>query len=142
MWSNNSTICAVTGWGTTTRKSVITKNSALLSYSDLLSYDSTEHKFAISDKAMEIIINLKPGSASGLPFAVKANDTLIYTGYFWPGYSSLSCNWIVIDPVMTNIEKKMKVNLGYPGLFQGDFIPDKRNDPRIIKIFKMDRKLK
>ncbi|PCJ82500.1 MAG: hypothetical protein COA49_00070 [Bacteroidetes bacterium] len=121
--------------------SVITESSPLITYADFLSYDSTEYTFELSEKAKEIIKNLEH-AVHGLAFAIKANDTLIYTGYFWPSYSSASCDWIVIDPLMTNVGDKISVRLGYPGLVQGQIIQDKRNDERIIEIFKHDNKLK
>jgi hypothetical protein len=77
-----------------------------------------------------------------LAFAIKANDTLVYTGYFWPSYSSVSCDWVVVDPNMTGIGNTMQVSLGYPGLIQGKIIQDKRNDKRIVQILREDRKLK
>jgi hypothetical protein len=121
--------------------SVITDSLPLITYSEFLSYDSTECIFELSNNAIEAIGSLKH-SVHGLAFAIKANDTLIYTGYFWPGYSSASCDWIVIDPLMTSISNKIQVKLGYPGLVQGQIIEDKRNDSRIIRIFKQDNKLK
>lgn len=120
---------------------VITENSPLIYYSDFLSYDSTECIFELSDRAIEAIKDLEH-SVHGLAFAIKANDTLIYTGYFWPSYSSASCDWTVIDPFMTSIGNKIQVKLGYPGLVQGQIIQDNRNDGRIIRIFKQDNKLK
>ncbi|HET6558398.1 MAG TPA: hypothetical protein VFG54_13855 [Prolixibacteraceae bacterium] len=121
--------------------SVVTKNTPLIYYSDFLSYDSTEYTFEVSDRALEAIKNLNH-SVHGLPFAIMANDTLVYTGYFWPSYSSASCDWVVIDPIMASIGKRIQVRLGYPGLVQGHTIEDKRNDERIIRIFKLDNKLK
>lgn len=121
--------------------SVVTKNTPLIYYSDFLSYDSTECTFEVSDKAVAAIKNLEH-SVHGLPFAIKANDTLIYTGYFWPSYSSASCNWVVIDPIMTSLYQKIQVRLGYPGLIEGQTIQDNRNDERIIRILKLDHKLK
>lgn len=121
--------------------SVVTKDTPLISYSDILSYDSSEYAFELSDKALAAIKNLEL-SVYGLPFAIKANGTLIYTGYFWPSYSSASCDWVVIDPIMANIGNKIQVRLGYPGLIQGQTIQDKRNDERIIQILKLDHKLK
>jgi hypothetical protein len=120
---------------------VVTEKAALIFYSDIISYDSTECIFELSDRAIEAIKGLKH-SVNGLAFGIKVNDKLIYTGYFWPGYSSASCDWVVIDPFMTSIGNKIQVRLGYPGLVQGQTIQDKRNDGRIIQILKQDNKLK
>jgi len=120
---------------------LITESTPLINYSDFLLYDSSEYSFELSDKAVEKIDSMEY-SVHGLAFAVKANDTLIYTGYFWPGYSSASCDWIVIDPLMVRTGNKIKVRLGYPGTIPGLVIEDKRNDERLIRIFKHDGKLK
>ncbi len=121
--------------------SVITQSSPLIYYSDILSYDSSEFTYQLSDRAKKAIEKLNL-PLHGLAFAVMANGTLVYTGYFWPSYSSASCDWVVIDPIMTSFRKAMEVSLGYPGLLQGQIIPDKRNDARLINILKLDNKLK
>ena len=117
-----------------------TKATPLINYGDFISYNSVNYSFELSDKAKNTIKNMEY-SVHGVPFAIKANGTLIYSGYFWPSYSSASCDWIVIDPTMISIENTIWVQLGYPGLLQGQVIPDKRNDSRIIKIFEGDNKL-
>jgi hypothetical protein len=115
--------------------------SPLVAYNDILSYDSINHTFELSDNGKERIIQLNL-KVNGLPFAVKANNTLIYTAYFWPGYSSSSCMWIVADPIYLYSSNLLPIRLGYPGLFPGAKIEDKRNDPRIIEIFERDGKLR
>ncbi len=117
-------------------KTIKTKTTPLISYSDFISYDSVNYVFQISDKAKKAINGIGYSA-----FAIKADGALIYSGYFWPSYSSASCDWVVIDPIMTSYDNKMKVNLGYPGLVHRQLIPDKRNDSRIIKIFEHDNKL-
>jgi hypothetical protein len=119
---------------------VITADTPIIEYADLLSYTPREYVFKITDKAKEIVANL-PHSVFGLGFAVKANNTLIYTGYFWPSYSSLACSWVVADPLWTSMNNSLKIELGYPGLMEGVTIPDKRNDNRILDIFRRDDKL-
>ena len=117
-----------------------TQASPLISYADFISYDPVNYTFELSDQAQNTIASMEH-AVHGVAFAVKANGTLIYSGYFWPSYSSASCDWVVIDPLMTSIDNKITVSLGYPGPIQGQVIPDKRNDSRIIKIFESDNKL-
>lgn len=119
---------------------VNTKNAPLIKYSDFLSYDSSEYTFELSDEVKEEIYNLEH-SVQGIAFAIKVDDTLIYTGYFWPGYPSASCDWVVIDPMSLGTGNKIIVNLGYPSLIQGQSIIDKRNDIRILSVFERDNKL-
>ncbi len=119
---------------------VTTKSEVLVNYSDIISYDSDNYIFELSDAAVTKIKNLDY-SVNGLAFAVKANEELIYTGYFWPGFSSASCAWLVIDPISLS-DGKAEVKLGYPTLYPDQYIEDKRNDERIIDILKLDNKLK
>jgi hypothetical protein len=119
---------------------ITTNNFPLIGYLDFISYDPKNYTFEISDKAKNAIGNLEH-SVHGVAFSVTANGTIIYSGYFWPSYSSASCDWIVIDPVMVGSDNKITVNLGYPGLVQGHTIKDRRNDGRIIRIFESDAKL-
>lgn len=120
--------------------SVVTKEVAFIGYEELLSYDPEAHLFQLSGIAKERIENLE--DIHGVPFAIKADGKLIYTGYFWQSYSSGICDWVAIDPLLMRIGNELKVQLGYPGLVQGQVIPDRRNDKRIIEIFQRDNKLK
>jgi hypothetical protein len=119
---------------------VVLKNKPLLTYSDILSYDSSKFVFKISDNGKVAIENLQQ-SVRGVAFGIKANNVLIYTGYFWSGFSSLSCQWVVIDPLMVSLHNELRVDLGYPGSIEGQVIPDKRNDKRILDIFASNNKL-
>ncbi len=119
---------------------LVTKDSPLINYADFLSYDSADHSFVISDEAKEAVENLQQ-SVTGVAFALKANDTLIYSGYFWPSTSSAICDWVVIDPITASMENKLEVRIGYPGPDYAEGTPDRRNDPRIIMIFASDGKL-
>jgi hypothetical protein len=38
-------------------------------------------------------------------------------------------------------KNQFKVSLGYPELIRGDYIPDNRNDDRIIDLLRRDNKL-
>lgn len=120
--------------------SVEIKLEPLISYSEIKSYNSKKYTFKISDKAREAVEGLEH-SVFGLPLAFVANDEVIYTAYFWPSYSSGSCQWVVIDPLMVQMNNKLTVSLGYPGPFEGITIPDMRNSPMILDIFQRDKKL-
>jgi len=117
---------------------VVLNEFPLIAYSDFLSYDSQHYTFLITDNAKDTIASLEH-STHGLPFAIVADNTLIYTGYFWPSYSSQSCAWLVIESAF--IENNLRLSLGYPGGANSLQIPDRRNDSRILAIFRNDRKL-
>lgn len=112
----------------------------LIRYADFLSYDPGKHIFKISEDAKKAIENMEH-AVDGVAFGVTADGELVYTGYFWPAYSSLICNWLCIDPVWLHQGNELRVQLGYPVMMEGWDIPDKRDDPRILKIFRRDGKL-
>ena len=120
--------------------SVVIEEEPLVPYEDIRSYNSKEHEFRITSEASSAIESL-PHSVTGLPFAVTADREIIYTGYFWPAYSSATCQWIVIDPLMLFGRNKLRVQLGYPGPLYGVEIPDERNQRKILKILRSDGKL-
>lgn len=119
--------------------SVVTKKIPLISYNDFISYDLNEYTFEISDGAENAVKDLNLPT-DGTAFAMKSDDEIVYTGYFWPSYSSGICNWIIIDPYIS-ASNKLKVHLGYPWEMDEFDIPDKRNDSRIIQTFRRDNKL-
>jgi len=119
---------------------VIPKEDPIVYYYDIFLYDSTEHIFHISDKAKNLISNLYP-PVTGTAFALMVNSKLVYTGYFWPGYSSSNCDWMIIDPTQVEFANEMQVTAGYPGENDKLGIPDKRNDPLIIEMLSRDKKL-
>jgi len=112
----------------------------LVYYSDFISYNSKTYIFVISNDSKDRIQNLEH-SVHGIPFALKVDNNLVYTGYFWPSYSSAMCKWIVIDPMRLLISNELKVYLGYPWSQSVVGIPDKRNDNQILDIFRSDNKL-
>ena len=121
--------------------SVKLHDAPLIGYQDIKSYNSKKHIFKISDYSVGVAKD-QEHSVHGLAFAVVANDEVVYSGYFWPAYSSMSCQWIVIDPLMIFGDNELNVELGYPGLFEGADIVDERNNELILDIFRRDGKLK
>ena len=111
----------------------------IISYNEIILYDSTYHVFQIeSSKAQEL--SQKNWSVQGIAFSITINKSIIYSGYFMPGYSSLGIDWIAIDPL--SIDSKIRVTLGYPGDWPQLASRDPRNDDRIINLLLKDNKLK
>lgn len=123
------------------KSSVAIQKDPLIAYREFKSYNAQKHLFKISNSAAELVKDLDH-SVHGLPFAMVANDEVVYTGYFWPSYSSMGCQWIVIDPLMFSGDNELRVELGYPGQIEGMDIPDERNNELILDIFRRDDKLK
>ncbi len=111
----------------------------LIGYSDFVSYDASEHIFELSDPGNEYISD-QGFTLHGEPFAITVDGEIIYTGYFWAGFSSTGCLWVVTDPFFAD-DIGLQIQLGYPGEIDGVEIPDRRNDPRILATFRQDGKL-
>ncbi len=116
----------------------IIKSDPFINYSGLLSYNSKEYTFTISQDAKKKMMDIQ-FPVSGIAFAVVVHNEIIYTGYFWPGYSSQACVWTTIDPLHLYSGNELWVTLGYPGEISQ--IADKRNDSRILDVFRRDGKL-
>lgn len=111
----------------------------VISYNDIILYDSAGHYFQISESKAQELSQMK-WTTQGSAFSLTINKQIIYSGYFMPGYSSLGLDWISIDPLA--FDSKIRVTLGYPvdwPQFQG---PDPRNDSRIINYLSKDNKLR
>jgi len=121
---------------------VVISDTKIIDYSDIISYSSKDYTFTVSDSLSDRLNDFENHSIHGVPFALAIDKKIIYTGYFWASYSSMSCDWITIDPLNISGKNELKVRLGYPGMIQGDSIPDKRNDSRLIEVLKKDKKLK
>jgi len=122
--------------------SVVLENKALITYNQILYYSPKEYKFELDKSAIDTI-NQEGGLKYHFKaFAVTVDKNIIYTGYFWPGYASTIKKWFTIDPILNSGNNTLKVQLAYPtNSFAGTYT-DLRNDPRMIKVFRRDGKIK
>jgi hypothetical protein len=116
-------------------------DSVIIYYDEILSYNSDTYTFTVSESCANKLNDFKNNHIHGKTFAVTVDKELIYTGYFWCGFSSSMVDWVTIDPLNYSGKNRLSVSLGYPGLIQGDYIPDDRNDYRILDILRRDGKL-
>ena len=121
--------------------SVIMSDSALIKYDEIISYNMRNYSFKISDRIADWLNDFEHSRIHTRAFALTIDKEIIYTGYFWAGFSSAMCGWIVIDPLNYSGNNELIVKLGYPGLVVGDTIPDKRNDKKLLDVLRMDNKL-
>jgi hypothetical protein len=110
----------------------------LIYYSEIISYNSTDHFFVI-DPVKADQLRKKSWPTSGTPFALTIDKQIIYSGHLIPGYSSSGSDWYSIDPL--SLGGKLRVTLGYPGDQPNFRDTDRRNDPRIINLLDKDHKL-
>lgn len=122
--------------------SVVLNDTALIKYEDIQWYDSVNYTFKISDKPAIWLNDVQYNQTHERAFAITIEKRIIYTGYFWAGFSSAICDWIVIDPLNYSGKNELTVNLGYPGLMPGMNITDNRNDKELLEILRLDKKLK
>lgn len=113
-------------------------DSVIISYVEIIGYDSTKHQFLFKDEVGERMRSIIfPGIPK--PFAIAVDKEVIYIAYFIPAYSSSSRNvCFMVDPYTFN--NKYRIELGY---FDPDLkdCEDLRNDVRIIERFTEDNKL-
>jgi hypothetical protein len=130
--------------GTTSKiidSSVTLSDSVIINYDEIVSYNSKTYTFTLTEPSAKRLNDFKNNHIHGTPFAITIDKKLIYTGYFWCGFSSAMVDWVTIDPLNYSGKNQLTVSLGYPGLIIGDYIPDNRNDERIMDILKRDGKL-
>jgi hypothetical protein len=131
--------------GTYTRKidnsSVVLSDSVIIYYDNIISYSDDTYTFTVTKDVADRLDDFKNNKIHGKAFAVTVDKKIIYTGYFWCGFSSSSVDWVTIDPLNYSGKNLLPVSLGYPGLFEGDYIPDNRNDPELLNLLRRDSKL-
>ena len=116
-------------------------DSVIIYYDEIESYNSDTYTFTVTESCADKLNDFENNHIHGTPFAVTVDKEIIYTGYFWCSFSSASVDWVTIDPLNYSGKNHLRVSLGYPGLFEGDFIPDNRNDHRILDFLRADGKL-
>ena len=89
------------------------QDEPILPVDDVVAYSKQTHEIEVTTAAYERI-NRLPVPVTGTPFVVCAGGEPIYAGAFWPLYSSLSFDGVVI-PVPLVEEGRVQITLGYPG---------------------------
>ena len=102
----------------------------ILSIDDIIAYSWKTHEIGLTASAYERIGELEV-PVNGTTFVVCLGREPIYAGAFWPVYSSLSFDGVVVKIPLTD-DQTMQIALGYPSpsFFTGE---DPRSDPRILQ---------
>ena len=113
----------------------------IVSYREILGYDSARHIFLLAARAGKRVRN-KDYPVGSTHFAIAVDDKLIYVASFIPAYSSMSCiDCIAVDPYSYNNKYRFSLGYPYPGSDKYFPHPDPRNDKRIISRIAKDNKL-
>ena len=117
------------------------EDQPLISIKDIVSYTEETHEIELTSAGYEKIHRLKVPT-NGIAFAVCLNESPVYSGAFWPAYSSQSFDGVVIDPILISQDPStIQIKLGYPEpqFFTGE---DPRSDPILLQSLKNAGKLK
>lgn len=116
----------------------ITPEDIIISYDQIVCYDSTQHVFQITNSALEYL-NKNYREVTPSPICIALEGKAVYTFYLIPGYSSIGCpDCITADPQTTL--PLLVLRLGYPET--KDFsATDLRNTHSLIERLKKDNKL-
>lgn len=115
---------------------IILMDEAVIRSDEILSYNSTTHSFEVSENAAERLQDLYQSA-----FAITIDREVVYTAYFWSGFSSHIVDWVIADILTLEMSNILKIQLGYPHLMEDMNIPDRRNDSRILSVLERDKKL-
>ena len=110
---------------------------ALLTDEDLLAYRASGHDFTLTAAGVNKLKNIK----SKTPFCLKVDDQLVYTGFLMPGYLSLACSGIIIDPI-SYANNTIAVRLNYTAASSRHLIKDLRNNAVLLKALEEQGKLR
>jgi hypothetical protein len=110
----------------------------ILSIHDIIAYTWETHTIELTASGYERVVELEV-PIDGTIFVVCLGREPIYTGAFWPMYSSLSFNGVAIKLPLTD-DHTMQLTLGYPSqsFFKGE---DPRFDRRILQSLERAGKL-
>jgi len=110
-------------------------DNPIIEYKDIISYNTDLNVYTVTRQARDTVISLT-SPVSGPPFAVTIDKEIIYTGYFWPVTSPVTCDWTHIDPLFIDFWDGLKV---MPANNRDK--PNPGNDADLIKILRRDKKL-
>ncbi len=133
-----ATPSSLTSPPTTVITNAVIENTPLVADNDILSYLPSETTFMLRKDIKPIIERYGSDKA----FVVMVNNEPVYFGMFHPAYySSINFGVATIDPIFFN-NNALKIQYatfsGYPDLAA----LDKRNDRRILNVFRVTGRLK
>ncbi len=111
----------------------------VISEDDILSYRRDTHEMVLTDAACQRLSQIQV-PVSGIPFLVCVDRAPVYWGAFWPLYSSLSFDGVVVSVPLTGDDTIVRIDTGYPGpsFFTGE---DPRSDPHVLQALQKAGKL-
>ena len=92
--------------------SVILSDSVIIYYDEIVSYNSDAYTFTLTESSADRLNDFKNNHIHGTPFAVTVDKEVIYTGYFWCGFSSSMVDWVTIDPLNYSGKNQLRYRSG------------------------------
>jgi hypothetical protein len=112
----------------------------LISNDDIVSYTWDTHEIKLTPEAFQRLQALQVPT-TGVSFVICVDDSPLYWGAFWAGYSSQSFTGVTIMVKPSLAENTIEISLGYPGanFYKGE---DPRGETRIKDALQKAGKLK
>lgn len=113
----------------------------IVSLGDIVSYYGNTHEIELAAEAHERLLELEVPT-NGKVFVVCVDRQPVYWGAFWPGYSSMTFDGVIIlTPPFLLDRRTIQIGLGYPSesFYSGD---DPRSNPDIMQSLQQAGKLR
>jgi hypothetical protein len=112
------------------------EDERIIANDEILSYHASDHYFTLTAAAINRLKSIK----SKIPFYLKVNNKVVYTGFLMPAYLSLACGGsVVIDPI-SYTNNMIWVN--FPHLTVSQQANDLRNSDVLLKALEEQGKLR
>ncbi len=112
----------------------------IIAADEIISYSPASHDLLVTSSAMERLAKLKV-PVNGLGFVICVDRKPRVPGAFWPLYSSLSFDGLVVQLPVPENSARLHLYSGYPDV-DSSLPQDPRNDPLLPKAFQDAGKLR
>lgn len=116
---------------------ILLADEPMLYYSDLLMYDTVQHKLTLDISHDSLKIGV--ANVYGRMFVVTIDSEPVYCGFKWPVISSVPCSWVYIAEPYYELDSlnDKEIVISFSGQQQND----PRLDDRIVSRLKKDKKI-
>ena len=116
--------------------SIVLQDTPFVTNNEILKYSPSSHELTLSKNSQQKFDSLSPRRA----IAVTLNKEVIYTAFNMPQYVNSSCDDAIVI-MFDYFTRRIRINLGYPGINQNPGIDDQRNNAKLLSAFAKQGKL-